>query len=290
VKSTKVKVEISGGLANQIFMLLGGMCITENRNACISLVNIHPSAHKESLFDFGLPLIKSQSNWVTTLALRILKKTSKLCKGIKWILGKFGFYFTTDIGYPSDLPTEKNVKYISGYFQSAEIYDQALKGNSIFDFLNYSPSSWARNYAAQKIHPTDIAIHVRLGDYAKEQNSIGLLGLDYYSNAIRTAIENGGTGDIHVITNDINECKKFFAPLPHKINFVDPPTGVSNFDSLYILSLHNYLIIANSSFSLLAGLESNAKIVVRPTPWFKRLEEPNRLSPPEWILQPSNWR
>jgi hypothetical protein len=290
VKPAKVKVEISGGLANQIFMLLGGICITENRDAYISLVNIRPSAHKESLFDFGLPLIKSESNWLTTLALRILKKISKLSKHIKRILSVFGFYFTTDIGYPLDLPTETNVKYISGYFQSAEIHSQALKGNSVFDFLNYSPSSWATNYAAQTIHPTDIAIHVRLGDYVKERDSIGLLGLNYYSNAIKSAIENGGTGDIHVITNDINECKKFFAPLPHKINFVDPPISVPNFDSLYILSLHNYLILANSSFSLLAGLESKAKIVVRPTPWFKRLEDPNRLSPPEWILQPSSWR
>jgi hypothetical protein len=161
---------------------------------------------------------------------------------------------------------------------------------SIFDLLNYSPSIWTKNFAQNCISDNDIAIHVRLGDYLLENDSIGLVGVNYYQAAIRQAIKNGASGTIRVITNDTDACQKFLEPLPYTFEYVEQPKDVRNFDSLYILSRHNFLVLSNSSFSLLAGLESKAATIIRPMPWFKNLSEPSRLSPPEWISISSAWR
>jgi hypothetical protein len=290
MKSSSIKVEVSGGLANQIFMFLGGKWIANQNSKTPTVVWIPNSIHSESLFDYAIPYEITKSSGTNRRILRVLKKISKLGSNLNKILLKFGYFFTAEIGYPLKIPQNTNIRYISGYFQSYEIYDQTLSGLSIFDFLNYSPSRWTQNFTQNFISHKDVAIHVRLGDYLFEDDTIGLVGINYYKAAIRQAIENGASGTIRVITNDIDECKKFLEPLPYIFEYVEQPKDVSNFESLYILSRHNFLVLSNSSFSLLAGLESKATTIIRPIPWFKNLAEPSRLSPPEWISISSAWR
>ncbi len=290
METSDIKVEVSGGLANQIFMFLGGRWIASESDKNMTLLFTPNKLHSESLLDFDLPYKKSNIKSSLSIALRILRRISRVSANFNKVLQRFGFFFIHEIGLPSNVSLNNEVKFVSGYFQSHEIHKQGLKGTSIFKLLNHVPSNWTLDFIRNSVEPKDIAIHVRLGDYVGERNSIGLVGLSYYSEAICKAMENGGTGVIRVITNDIIECKKFLKPLPFKLQFIEPPLDVPNFDSLYILSNHHYLVLTNSSFSLLAGLESNAKLIIRPTPWFNKLPEPNRLSPPEWISLPSSWR
>lgn len=290
MKPDEIKVEISGGLANQIFMFLGGMWLADQEAKKLNLIHFPSSIHSESLKDFKLPIKVSRYKKSKSFLIRILRKLSKANRYFENLISKFGFIFLKEIGFPRMNFADRKVKYFSGYCQSYLIHKKALHGNSVFELLRYEPNNWTRNYVENSIGEKDIAIHVRLGDYEDEKNSIGLVGLDYYRESLKIARAEGGTGKIRVLTNDIAECQNFFISIPYNIEYVKTPKYVPNFDSLYILSKHKFLILSNSSFSLLAGLESEAKTVIRPNPWFKNIEEPERLSPDTWISVPSSWR
>jgi hypothetical protein len=290
MKSSGIKVEIAGGLANQIFMFLGGKWLAETHGKSLTLVCTPNEIHSEALWDFTLPHQYVISTKFNRLKIGILRKISKINPVLNRILRLMGFGFTNETGFPSSAILSKRIKFVSGYFQSYQIHNLALKGESIFDVIGYSPSKWTQDLVQDSIKPRDIAIHVRLGDYALERETIGLLGLSYYQEAIRIAIENGGSGTIRVVTNDINACQEFLAPLTYNFEYLHPPMDVPNIDSLFILSKHRFLVLANSSFSLLSALESKSPTIIRPTPWFKNLKEPEKLSPQNWIQIPSSWR
>ena len=270
-------------------MYLGGIYIAQKQNESLELIAIPNKIHNESLQDMSISHKLKIASGLESQLLTLLRRFSKVSKKTKNALSKLDFYFTTEVGFPSDIPKTHTPKFVSGYFQSYLIHRIALQNRSVFSLLGYSPSEWA-NDLKKEIASSDIAIHVRLGDYINEQQSIGLVGINYYEDSIRKARELGGTGKIRVVTNDVVECQKFFSSINFEFEFVQQPKDVRDFDSLYILTKHSYLIISNSSFSLLAGLEANSSVVIRPSPWFKNLNEPNELSPPEWIEIPSAWR
>ena len=271
-------------------MYLGGIYIAEKHKKSLDLVLIPNKIHIDSLQTINITHNLKIASKLDSFTIKILRVISKVSQKTKRNLLKLGFYFTSEVGFPNDIPTGRAPKFVSAYFQSYLIHRMALHNSSVFGLLGYSPSEWARELKENEIASNDIAIHVRLGDYLNEKHNIGLVGIDYYKDSIRKARELGGTGKIRVITNDVEECQKFLSPLTFELEFVEQPKDVRDFDSLYLMTQHSYLIISNSSFSLLAGLEANSSVVIRPSPWFKTLNEPNELSPPGWIEIPSAWR
>jgi hypothetical protein len=56
------------------------------------------------------------------------------------------------------------------------------------------------------------------------------------------------------------------------------------------MSLASANVIANSTFSWwAAALNQNKGFVVAPDKWFRGLEDPKDLIPPDWILVKSQW-
>lgn len=271
-------------------MYLGGLYTAEKYKKSLDLVLIPNNIHNESLQTMNVKHNLKIASKLESLAIKILRVMSKVNQKTKRNIRKLGFYFTSEVGFPDDILAGYSPKFVSAYFQSHHIHRMALQKNSVFDLLGYSPSEWARELTENEIGSNDIAIHVRLGDYINEKHNIGLVGIGYYEESILRARELGGTGKIRVITNDVEVCQKFLSSITFDLEFVEQPKNVRDFDSLYIMTQHSYLIISNSSFSLLAGLEANPCVVIRPSPWFKNLKEPNELSPPEWIEIPSAWR
>ena len=290
MRSSRLRVEVSGGLANQIFMYLGGIYTAKRNSQSLELIFSPNKIHSESLQNLNIShKIKIASTFEAVL-IKLLRQINKASKMTTWVLRSIGCYFTGEVGYPKDLPTGRKTRFVSAYFQSYLIYRKTLEKNSVFALLGYSPSRWAKDLKEKEIAPNDVVIHVRLGDYIDEKDNIGLVGTEYYEQSITKARELGGTGKIRVITNDIVECKKFLSPVNLELDYIEQPKEARDLDSLFILTQHRYLIISNSSFSLLAGFEADSSVVFRPTPWFKNLNEPNKLSPSEWIEIPSAWR
>lgn len=188
------------------------------------------------------------------------------------ILRNFTFIENSDIHYvyqephfhytPINLNVASNV-HLYGYFQCEKYF--VSNADTIRQLL--SVDSNTKNVLHQKyeniLKLPNCSIHVRRGDYLNKQNVHPVQSVEYYKKAISSLRE-----DVHylIFSDDINWCKNNF-------NFVKNKTYIENnkdYQDLYLMSLCNNNIIANSSFSWWgAWLNDNpSKIIIAPENWF----------------------
>lgn len=141
-----------------------------------------------------------------------------------------------------------------GYFQDYRYllgYDQPL----INLFTNTDKVLEVYN----KFDFTDsVAVHVRRGDYLRFPSVYNILGMDYYNKAIRMV----GSKNIFVCSDDMAWCKDNFKG----VTFVE---GLSDWEELYLMSLCDNNIIANSSFSWWGAYlnQHDKKKIIAPKLW-----------------------
>jgi hypothetical protein len=140
-----------------------------------------------------------------------------------------------------------------------------------------------------------IALHIRRTDYIKLQHTHTVLPMSYYQNAVKTIKEKLGKEYEQyiylVFSDDIEWCKKqqFLKQLPdvHFISDSDPLTkGPVEIFQLYLMSMCEHNIIANSSFSWWGAYlnENPNQIVIAPKKWF------NQGGPKNWNdIYCDNW-
>lgn len=151
---------------------------------------------------------------------------------------------------------------LNGYFQSEKYF--LHNRNEILNL--YSPTKKDLDYIDQKygkiLKYENCSIHVRRGDYLNLQTYHPLCTMDYYNNAIN---DIGEDRLFLVFSDDIEWCKNNFK----NGNFVFVENEKDYID-LYIMSMCNSNIIANSSFSWWgAWLNKNKnKKIIAPKNWF----------------------
>ena len=148
----------------------------------------------------------------------------------------YPFHYVEQIIYPNENIT------LLGYFQSEKYFkDSRDEILNVFDF----------EYVKQKV-PIDFfefgkkrytSIHVRKGDYVNLQTFYHPLTKEYYDSAI--GILRDKTDEFLVFSDDINTCKEMFYELKN-VRFIE---NQKDYIELYLMSLCDNNIIANSSFS-----------------------------------------
>lgn len=151
-----------------------------------------------------------------------------------------------------------------------------------------------------------ILIHVRRGDYVTNVHANtfnGLSGVEYYKQAIETIRKEidsrtqAGTSAVPIIfflaSDDVEWLKENIIPLlgDSAYHLLSGHEGVREYEELYIMSLCQHFIIANSTFSWWAAwLSDNAaqtgttKIVVGPRRWVLDPDIDTRdVMPEDWI-------
>lgn len=103
-----------------------------------------------------------------------------------------------------------------------------------------------------------IALHIRRGDYLTDSNFV-ILYLDYYMNALELLPNL----EVLVLTDDVNWCRDNFTNKRFKISLSGNP-----FIDLCLMSLCEYHIIANSSFSWWGSWLAKSKKTIAPKQWF----------------------
>jgi len=166
---------------------------------------------------------------------------------------------------------------LDGYWQSHKYFehnrDLILE---LFSIPKKHEEYIDKNYGyAWQMKPT-VSIHVRRGDYVNITHAHPLCSINYYNNAI----EFLGDCNYMVFSDDLEWCKLNF---PSSYTFVDE----SDYISLYLMSMCDHNIIANSSFSWWgAWLNTNDdKKVIYPKQWFGPMypgETPDR-TPSDWV-------
>jgi Glycosyl transferase family 11 len=231
-----------GGLGNQLFQIATTLAVSWDNNdtAVFDL-----KGHKNAL----------QGNGACHYQETIYRNLTN--RKIWWSQHTFqerGYHY-------QEIPYQLNMKLI-GYFQSEKYFFKYRQ--KLLDLFAPPPQVIDRlklDYGFILDHPS-CAIHVRRGDYHKFPNNHPICSIDYYKAAIDLFDSNT---QFLVFSDDINWCKKVF----NEDKFEFSENNGEDVD-LYLMSMCQHQIIANSSFSWWGSWfnENPSKYIIAPKDWF----------------------
>lgn len=172
----------------------------------------------------------------------------------------------------------QNVSSIGGPFMNFTWASKALQ----FGFpKECNPIHKSKEYLTEvsQIETSDIALHIRIGDYLKHQDIFPILSEQYYLEAL-AAIPNSNSKRIVVFTDSPNKVQKMYPRIVRKSKVRIIRNELTSLETMSMMSKFKYLIASNSTFSSWAGWFSDKEIVVSPTQHHKN----------GWIdYLPANW-
>lgn len=218
-------------------------------------------------FDWGLNIYKSNDMWNCFSLDEVFELDIKPLKSE--ILNQYKephFHFCKDVFNISDNTD------IFGYFQSYKYFEHyQCKILKQFVFKK-------EHQIKVKQYGTDFtSIHVRRGDYIGN-NAYFICDINYYNEACKII----GDNKYLIFSDDIGWCKNNF--IGNKFEIIE---GLSDYESLCLMSKGKNNIMANSSFSWWASyLNSNVnKKIIAPAKWFDGLQHNTKdLYIEDWIM------
>lgn len=235
---------LNGGLGNQMFQIA--------TTYAMALDN-----YVECAFDFSMTPVY-QGNSPETYRKSVFKKLNELPVGWKpEHIYKEKSYVYTPIPYKPNMLMEGYLGH-EKYFSHRKREILALfKDEMIVNRIRHMYSGMLDN---------SVSIHVRRGDYLKFPDVYILLSPEYYYHAIKLLDEKAEIDHILVFSDDIPWCRKNLKD--KRMIFI---TNKPDYIDLYMMSLCDHNILANSSFSWWGTYlnENEGKIVYAPKKWFK---------------------
>ncbi len=281
-------VKLTGGLGNQLFQYALGRHLAI-KNKCQFKLDI-TGFETYKLHNYTLPyfniteMVASPLEilWLKNPARRVLERF--LPFSMRSYAEERGFTFD-----PNIFNVGSNI-YIDGYWQS-EKYFKEIEDIIRKDFTLKEPiSEEAKRISEQIMKSESVSLHIRRGDYAKNERTKKVHGLcspEYYSQALAFILRKTANPKLFIFSDDITWAKTNLDLHDIPAVFVsDGNDKVKNFEELYLMNLCKHNIIANSTFSWWgAWLNSNVgKIVIAPKRWFvDETKNTNDLIPETWI-------
>lgn len=159
---------------------------------------------------------------------------------------------------PIPMFSEQNI-YLDGYFQTEKYFKYARDAIC----LAFSPDdNVIEGFKAKYSHlnGNTVSLHVRRTDYINVSHVHTLQSLDYYYDALKII---GKFDQLYVFSDDIAWCKDNL-----KIPRTTYVEGNSDVEDMWLMSMCNNHVIANSSFSWWGAWLSKSKKIVAPKNWF----------------------
>lgn len=266
-------VSFKGGLGNQIFEYFFYLHLKNNIKGNIygyynkKWLGDHNGLEIEKVFDVELP----KATFFSNIVVFFIRSLNHLFKNGGWI--------------SQDDSERLNLKsvYFDGWWQKGELFFQNKT------MINFRTKELDGNNkeVLEEINRTDsIALHVRRGDYLKDQfvqKYGGVCTLSYYEEAIGIINANYNNPKFFVFSDDV-EWAKNNLELTDSI-FIDFNKGENSFLDMYLMSHCKANIIANSSFSYWgAYLNKRSTKVIYPKKWFNSNEYlAPKIFKEEWI-------
>lgn len=175
--------------------------------------------------------------------------------------------------------------YLTGYFQNQDFFanhKEALRAQ--FTPKEERPAHVDELVRRIKEKPS-LSIHIRRGDYtiAKNMKIHGTCSNEYYKNAMGRVFETYSPENILVFSDDKEWVLENMSFLSEAI-FVEGNEKNPYWD-IFLMSLCDYHIIANSSFSWWGAWLAESKMTIAPTPWFADENmDGSKVTPKNWIL------
>ena len=257
-KQKKIIINLKGGIGNNLFQIFFGYMVAFRYNLELCILN-NINNDRESPFYYHLfdNIFRISNNEFITNKYEIKENDCN--------------YFN----YLNDIPFNSNV-YVDGYFQSTLYFKEIF--NRITNKLNFKILDIAKdiinNYKI-KIKKQVIGLHIRGTDYISTSKYHYNLDDTYYSKILESL--DLTNKEIILFTDDIDLVKNKF-----KINYNTTIKKIisNNINieykylqnnpelEMFLLSLCDVIICANSTFSLWASYFSNNSKIFIPKKWF----------------------
>ena len=163
--------------------------------------------------------------------------------------------------------------YLDGYWQSERFFAGAQQQLRSEFRPKHALSDVSLRVAERIQSEVSVALHVRRGDYVTNPEARKIyrnLGRDYYRKCLDDLRQRSTGLKVFLFSNDVEWCLREldvglpFVPVTHN----DATTA---YEDLYLMSLCDHAIIANSSFSwwgAFLGENTRGRRVYHPDPWF----------------------
>lgn len=285
-----IVARLCGGLGNQLFQYAAGRRLAHARGTELVLdlgwYARTPSLDTPRVYELGhypiqaRPAVPGEALWCRLHEGRLLRRLPFLPRRWRHCREK-SFAFDPLI---LDLPDNT---YLDGYWQSYRYFADiaGLIRAELTPMVPFGPQD--EKVAASIAKGDAVSVHVRRGDYVTHQAAAvnhGLCSLDYYKLALERILFHVERPHFFIFSDDAAWARKNLL-LPGPATFVDHNGPATAFQDLRLMSLCNYQITANSSFSWWgAWLNPQPnKVVVMPKQWFANQRDTNTLASGDWI-------
>jgi len=266
-----IYLRLMGGLGNQLFQYAAGRSLADRLGV-------------ELVLDDRYVVRKSQHTGLVLNAFKIRARVMdnaerqrfsevkiRLARWFKKLIRPLGkVFWETQYNHDPSIDTSPAGQLLIGFWQSEEyMYDlHQLR----LDLELKVPLSAPAQKVSKVIGAVEsVALHVRRGDYLKDQKTMarhGVCSESYYQSAIDLVAAAKPMAEFFIFSDD-PQWVKAHLQLPPQCTYVSK-VHITAEEDLVLISQCKHQIIANSTFSWWgAWLNNNCdKIVVCPTPWF----------------------
>lgn len=286
-------VRLNGGLGNQMFQYAAGRAIAYRNNTNLKL-DIS-SFEQYTLRSYSLDCFNIIEDFATHNEIKRLKpdRSQLFSFGLNKLQQKIMPWHNHNeiiehtIVFNPDVRKITGNAYLDGYWQS-EKYFADIAHIIWNDFTFKYESDELNTSVLSQIQDADsVSLHIRRGDYVsnpKTMETHGVLGIDYYIQALNLIEKKVKDPHIYVFSDDISWARENLnTNLP--LHFIDHNGVEKNYEDLRLMNSCKHHIIANSSFSWWgAWLDSKQeKIVIAPRKWFNQSNmDTTDLIPDSW--------
>ena len=281
-----IKIKLSGGLGNQMFQFATGYAVAKKNKVRLSLDLKY--INKRQLFNgFELENVFNIYSKISFLNKQLNYKSFNFSVILNIFEKSFYNFNEPHYHYSKKILDLPKHSFLDGYWQS-ELYFKDY-ANEIREIYSFSPNlNKENNLIINDINNNNsISIHVRRGDFLLKQNNNHDTNLkEYYLKAINDSSKFFKNPKFFIFTDDPSWVSENFI-LNHSYNVVDINHGSKSFLDMYLMSLCQINIIANSSFSWWgAWLNNNKdKIIYAPKNWFNdKSIRTDDLFPKSWTI------
>ncbi|KEQ29263.1 hypothetical protein N180_06875 [Pedobacter antarcticus 4BY] len=279
-------VKILGGLGNQMFQYAFYLALSHRYKS----VKTDLSGYENYTLHNGFELTRVFGIHPPQASLFTVNLYSSHIRSWKYrkmrrVLMLKNTYKVEDIffAFDKDILHNKKPMLYWGYWQNQEYFiDIEKKIRAEFRFKN--PLNEDNSKYMQSIKSTtSVSVHIRRGDYLKDELLGGLCSLNYYKKAISKMSASLDAPVFYIFSDDLQWCKE-------NLDLDDPKFYISGNDhnnsyiDMQLMSYCKHNIIANSSFSWWAAWlnENPNKIVIGPKKWTNN-DDSNQIIPEQWI-------
>lgn len=276
-----VRVELRGGLGNQMFQYAAGRSLALRLGAELVLETSWFTAQGEGATRrFELDAFPIRASIDAQPRSRVARRVyDRLPPAAARWLGPTGAVPTVrepHFAYWEGLGRVRAPVRLSGYWQSPRYF--ASEAAVIREELAFPPlpagraAEWARRIGAADC---PVSVHVRGGDYRLTGRAAAVHGdvcpPDYYRRALERLAPAGGVLDVFVFSDEPDWARSRLDPGRHRVDFVElPESHESAVHEMHLMSLPSRHVIANSTFSWWAAWldPSPERQVIAPARWF----------------------